>query len=77
MNDICYGWDLGLLLAVNVVLFMVEGNCNEVVCFFRFFYKSIFSVCYMFYVDEEGKIFLGIFFLEFEVKIFFIFCCCI
>ncbi len=68
LNDTRYGRDLGLLLAANVAPLVAEGDRNEVARFSRLFYKSTSSVRYMLYADEEGKIFLGLPFSEYEVK---------
>lgn len=61
MNDMCYVWDLGLLLVGNVIELVVQGQDCELVNVVEKFWCFSCSVCYIFFVDFEGVVYLGIF----------------
>lgn len=68
INDTRFGRDLGLLLAANVAPQIAANNLTEVASFSHRFYSTTSSVRYMIYADEDGRIFFGIPFSEYEVQ---------
>lgn len=68
LNDTRFGRDLGLLLAANVAPLVSEDNRGELARFSHRFYSSTTSIRYMLYADEDGEIFFGIPFSEYEVQ---------
>ena len=60
MGDTRYAWDLGLLLASNVVPLAAEGHDRELARVTEEFWRTSRSLRYIFYADPEGVIYLGI-----------------
>jgi two-component system, OmpR family, sensor histidine kinase NblS len=68
LQDTRFGQDLGLLLAANVAPLVSEKKYDDVAEFSRKFYNRTSSIRYMMYADEDGNIYYGIPFSEFQVK---------
>jgi two-component system, OmpR family, sensor histidine kinase NblS len=68
LQDTRFGQDLGLLIAANVAPLVAEQKYEDVTEFSRKFYNRTSSIRYMLYADQEGSIYYGIPFSEFQVN---------
>lgn len=68
LQDTRFGQDLGLLLSANVAPLVADHRYSDLAQFSRKFYRRTSSIRYMFYADEEGKIFYGLPFSETQVN---------
>jgi two-component system sensor histidine kinase NblS len=68
LQDTRFGQDLGLLLAANIAPLVAEHKIDEVSEFSRKFYNRTSSIRYMLYADQDGGIYYGIPFSEFQSK---------
>jgi two-component system, OmpR family, sensor histidine kinase NblS len=68
LQDTRFGQDLGLLIAANVAPLVEDKKYDEVSEFSRKFYNRTSSIRYMMYADQEGGIYYGIPFSEFQSK---------
>jgi two-component system sensor histidine kinase NblS len=68
LQDTRFGQDLGLLIAANVAPLVAEQKYDDVTEFSRKFYNRTSSIRYMLYANQEGSIYYGIPFSEFQVN---------